>query len=362
VWQIADLVQAWRQWVLAQEQWQPHVYEPYRPVAVDLVAFWRPRLKGWAGKFFHQMAQRAIRGIGFGLVVEVGRVGDQRIPLLRNILRADPAATSPRQIQRQILAAVGRSLGDHEVVVHDAGISIAEMQAAGVKRYVVRLPLNSTARRHQLPARKRKGRPPEYGEIVRPLPRKYKGRSLPATPPDQEVTFEFQGRTIRARGWFHLVRSDQKAAEAQETFTIWVFTDPLYQEPLALGTNLDAHPKTILCLYLDRWPVEQVPLGAKQLLGLERQFVFAPASCQRLPELALLAANILTYLAAVLPPVSSGFWDRHPRRTPGRLRRLLGQIGFPEDHPLAGQIREKRSVTAHLPKGILAHRRQKAAP
>ena len=31
------------------------------------------------------------------------------------------------------------------------------------------------------------------------------------------------------------------------------------------------------------------------MLGLHRQFVFAPESCARLPELALLMANILTY-------------------------------------------------------------------
>lgn len=128
-----------------------------------------------------------------------------------------------------------------------------------------------------------------------------------------------------------------------------------------LETNLDAQPNTIFCLYLDRWPVQQVPLVAKQLLGLQRQFVFAPTSRQRLPELALLAANILTYLAAVLPPLPTGFWDRRPRRTPGWLRRALAEEGFPEECPFDGRLWEKQSVTAHLPKGVEAHRRQKAA-
>lgn len=95
--------------------------------------------------------------------------------------------------------------------------------------------------------------------------------------------------------------------------------------------------------------------------GPFRPFVFAASSRQRLPELVLLAANILTYLAAVLPPLPTGFWDRRPKRTPGRLRRVLAQAGFPEDYPLDGRIREKQAVTAHLPKGIKAHGRQKAA-
>ena len=103
--------------------------------------------------------------------------------------------------------------------------------------------------------------------------------------------------------------------EAPETFIIWVYFDPLYDKPLILGTNLrQATPLTIFCLYQDRWPVEQIPLVAKQMLGLHRQFVFAPESCHRLPELALLLANVLTYLAAVLPPMPTGFWDRRPKK------------------------------------------------
>jgi hypothetical protein len=347
--------------VLKEEQWQPNRYEGYSPVAVDLTAFRRPRLNGWAGKFFHRLANRAVKGIGFGLVVQVGCVGAQRIPLLRHILRVPRAEMSERQFQQFVLAEAGRSLGEDEVLVHDAGVSIADLQAAKVKRYVVRMALNSTARRNQLPPPQEKGRPPEYGELVRPWPRRYRGRLLPATPPDGTTSFSYEGRTIHARGWFHLVRSDQKVVADQETFTVWVFMDPLYRDPLVLGTNLNARPETIFRLYLDRWPVEQVPLVAKQLLGLERQFVFAPTSRQRLPELALLAANILTYLAAVLPPLPTGFWDREPKRTPGRLRRVLAQAGFPEDDSLTGRIRKKRAVTAHLPKGIQAHRRQKAA-
>jgi len=360
-WSIADLVQAWRSYVLSQGQWQPNSYEGYSPMAVDLTAFWRPRLKGRLSKFFHRVVGRALKGIGFGLVVQIGRVGDQRIPLLRHILRAQKAEMSESQLKRQVLAVVAPNLGEHEVLVHDAGASIADMQEAGVPRYVVRMALNCTARRNQLPPRKAKGRPPEYGKLVRPLPRTYKGRTLPATPPDVKTEFSFQGRTIRVHGWQNLVMTSQKVAAANETFTIWVFFDPLYRTPLVLGTNLTVRPETAFRLYLDRWPVEQIPLVAKQLLGLERQFVFAPASRQRLPELALLAANILTYLAAVLPPLPTGFWDRQPKRSPGRLRRVLAQTGFPEDYPLEGRIRKKQSVTAHLPKGIEVHRRRKTA-
>jgi hypothetical protein len=102
-------------------------------------------------------------------------------------------------------------------------------------------------------------------------------------------------------------------------------------------------------------------LAGKQMLGGARQFVFAPESCQRLPELNLLAGAMVTYLAATLPAVPTGFWDRNPKPTPGRLRRLLARVPFPKSCPLPERLREKASVFDHLPKGILGHRRTKQA-
>ena len=90
------------------------------------------------------------------------------------------------------------------------------------------------------------------------------------------------------------------------------------------------------------------------MLGDYRQFVHAPESVQRLTELALLAGSILSFLAATFPPLPSGFWDQHPKATPGRFRRMLIGKPFPKDAPLSGQLREKHSVTDHLPKGFLA--------
>ena len=75
--------------------------------------------------------------------------------------------------------------------------------------------------------------------------------------------------------------------------------------------------------------------------------------------LAMLAGNLLSYVAACSQPVATGFWDRCARPTCGRLRRMLARLSF-SDLPLrAGQFRKKDSPTAHLPKGVAAHRRQK---
>jgi len=69
-------------------------------------------------------------------------------------------------------------------------------------------------------------------------------------------------------------------------------------------------------LYHDRWPVEQVPLAAKQMRGAARAFVHAPETCQRLPEVALLAGAIPSYAAATSPAIPTGFWDRTAALSP----------------------------------------------
>lgn len=195
---------------------------------------------------------------------------------------------------------------------------------------------------------------------MRPLARSHKDKQIPATEPDFTDEVKGQGRVIAVKGWHNLILPGVVPGPDNETFDIYVFEDPLYTEALVLATTLRLSPATSYSLYQDRWPVEQVPLAAKQMIGAHRQFVFAYQSCQRLPELAMLAGGILTYLAAVLPPIPTGFWDSHPKSTPGRLRRLLAKADFPKDYPFLPQLRKKRSVTEHLPKGVAAHRRTKA--
>lgn len=281
VWSITELVLRWRAIVEREGRWQPREYNGYRPLAVDITAFWRPQLKWWPGKFFYRLANRAIKGVGFGVVTQVGQVDGQRIPLLKRIIRVKRPEMSEADLKADILRQVATYLEEKEVWVHDAGVELAQVQTADIPRYIIRLAVNVTGRRNYLPPSKERGRPAEYGQKVRPLPRQRLERMIEATPPDVSAQFQFQGRTIQVQGWHNLVRTDQKVADAAQPFTIWVFFDPLYLKPMVLGTNLDALAETVFRLYLDRWPVEQPPLVAKQMLGLHRQFVFSP--CLRSP-------------------------------------------------------------------------------
>ena len=203
---------------------------------------------------------------------------------------------------------------------------------------------------------------------MRPLARQRKGRLIQATPADRTENWTDgpadradKQVTVRAEFWDDLVLAD--APVGTPTFRCIVIHDPRYWEPLLLISPLALSGRDALGLYLDRWPVEQVPLAAKQVLGAVRQFVFGTESRQRLPELSLLAGAVLSYVAATEPAVPAGFWDRAPKPTPGRLRRALDkvdQVDLLHWPDLPAQLHKKASRTDHLPTGITAHKRQKA--
>ena len=353
VWQIAGLVGVWYGYVTALPDWRTHRYEGYVPITVDVTAFWRPTLKDCPSQHYHPAAQRALPAVIVGLVGEVGEINGQRLAVPRAIERVHPKDPREARLWEDLLRHVSKTLAADEIVVVDAGVKIQALQSAGLERYVVRLATNATARRNYLPAHTR-GKPPTYGARVRPLSRRYKTNTLAATEPDERTTWHLDGRVIQVSIWRHLVLPTAKPNPANPTFDIYVFDDPAFKKPWVLATSVALTFESVHALYTDRWPVEQIPLSAKQMVGAHRQFVHNAESVQRLPELAVLAGSLLSFLAATLPPTPTGFWDRRPTRTPGRLRRLLIGRPFPKDAPLPGQLREKHSATAHLPKGFAA--------
>src|SRR5438552_5727882 len=327
-WAIQPLVSAWQHLVQQEGRWHAHSYEGFRPVACDLVGFFRPRLSGCLGKHYQSGADKALPAIVFAVVAAVGAVGKVRLPLVRLLLRAAPSDRSEAARQRRALTQAGTALQPDEVLVVDAGFGVAALLTGGVPRFVARVARNFTARRNGLPAYKGRGRCPVYGERVRPLPRTHKGKTLAATSPDATAQWVLAGRTIQAQVWENLVLST--AQPGAPAFRCAVIHDPRYQEPWVLVTNLPVSASALWCLYRDRWPIEQLPLAAKQMLGAHRAFVFGGESRHRLPELVLLAGNVLTYVAATTTVIATGFWDRCCHPTCGRLRRVLLRVDFSE--------------------------------
>jgi len=361
VWQTALLIELWRRHVEGLPEWKQHEYEGYKPVVADVTAFWRPTLKNCPSKHYHPAAGRALPAVIFGVVGKVGEINGQRIALPQAFERVHPKDPSEARLWRDILKIIDKTLCADEIVVVDAGVKVRDLQKAGVERYVVRLANNFTARRNVLPEYCGAGRPPMYGELVRPLARMYKGKALTATASDEIHSWDEDGHSLRAEIWRNLVLPDGAPHAHNQTFDVYAIYDPSFATPWLLATPVVLKPISVRNIYKNRWPVEQIPLSAKQMIGSHRQFVHAEETIQRLPELALIAGSILSFLAATMPATPTGFWDRKPKRTPGRFRRTLAGQAFPKVANLSGRLRKKNSVTAHLPKGCLAQTTKNAS-
>lgn len=362
VWQTAVILRLWQAQIEGLPGWQVHRHEGYRAVAVDVTAFWRPALRNCPSKHYHPAANRALPAVIFGVAGVVGEVGNQRLACPLVFERVHPKDTRESHLWKDLLRWIKRHLATDDVAVMDAGVKLADMQAAGVECYVLRLATNFTARRNYPAPYSGRGRIPIYGERIRPLERCYRGKPIAASVPDRIETWAENDVTMRAEIWEDVILPSVVPGSNAKPFRVYAIYDPAYATPWLLATALKLKAATVKAMYQDRWPVEQIPLAAKQMVGAHRQFVHANESIQRLPELALLAGSILSYLAATSPLAPTGFWDRQPKRTPGRFRRMLMGKPFPQSYPLPGQIRKKASVTEHLPKGILAHKQKTTAP
>ena len=360
-WQTAVVLRLWQEQIEGLPGWQAHRHEGYRAITVDITAFWRPALRNCPSKHYHPAANRALPAVIFGVIGEVGQIGGQRLACPLAFERVHPKDPRESRLWQDLLRWARRHLAADDIAVMDAGVKLADVQNAGLEHYLLRLATNFTARRNQPLPYGGKGRKPVYGEKIRPLERSYKGKAIPASSPDRVETWTEDDVEMRAEIWEDLILPGVTPGTQAKTFRVYAIYDPAYTTPWLLATPIHLKAATVKAMYQDRWPVEQIPLSAKQMVGAHRQFVHADESIQRLPELALLAGSILSYLAATAPVAPTGFWDRQPRRTPGRFRRMLMGKPFPQSYPLPGQIRKKASVTEHLPKGILAHRRKLTA-
>lgn len=182
-WRCSELLGAWQQAVEKEGRWQAHSHGGYRPVAGDLVGFFRPRLRGCPTKHYASAAGKALPAIVLGVLVRVGSVHKQRIALPCAFGRARAQDQSEADLQRRLLEQARLMLAEEEALVLDRGFSVAQAQKAGVARLVVRGPKNFAARRGYLPEYKGHGRRPTYGDAVRPLARQRKGKVIAATTP-----------------------------------------------------------------------------------------------------------------------------------------------------------------------------------
>ena len=219
---MEELISRWREWVLKQQKWEVREYEGWHAVSCDVVVFPRLKLKGWVAKLYRGTFGRAVKAVGFGVIVDVGNYEGERVPLLRQIIRCKNVEDSEAQLKADLLKAGGKAIGDKGVFVHDAGVTVKEVQQVGIERYIIRMAKNCVARWSYLPENAHGNR--LYGERIRPLARSRNGKETASTnDPSEETEFEHDGHTIRVKRWCDVVTTDAKVADKAKRFDIWVF-------------------------------------------------------------------------------------------------------------------------------------------
>src|SRR6266568_673704 len=146
-WESAALLAHWHDLVVAEGQWQPHCHGGYRPVAADLVGFFRPRLKDCPTCHYSSQAGKALPAIPFGMLARIGSVGGQRRPLPVRLLRTAPDDPSEAALQARLVREAATILADDEALLVDGGFPPSLLLSAGLTRFVGRVPKNFTARR-----------------------------------------------------------------------------------------------------------------------------------------------------------------------------------------------------------------------
>ena len=147
-----------------------------------------------------------------------------------------------------------------DVLVADRQVTIKQLALAGIEQFVVRAPIDCTARPKAVAPYSGRGRHPKQGSIVRPLPRRYRGKTIASTEPNRREQFLYQGPTLQGEFWDELV-----VAGCALVFCCCVIRDPRYKAPWVLLTSLAVPGESLGRLYRDRWPIEQIPLWAKQI-------------------------------------------------------------------------------------------------
>ena len=180
-----------------EKAFRAHQYGGYRPVACDLVGFFRPRLQDCSTKHYSSAAGKAFPDIPLGIAARVGTVGTQRLAVPCLLVRGESTDTSETALQTRLLQRANEQLADDEALVCDRGFPLRQLQTVGIQRYVVRAPVNFTARRAALPAYRGKGRKPVRGALVQAPPADLQGphHCCDATGPPRDLAAPYWSNT-----------------------------------------------------------------------------------------------------------------------------------------------------------------------
>src|SRR5262249_27911938 len=102
-WHAAQLLEAWGHLIQEEQAFHAHQYGGYRPVACDLVGFFRPRLQDCPTKHDSSAAGKALPAIPLGIAARIGTVGTQRLAVPCLLVRSEATDTSEVDLHGRLL-------------------------------------------------------------------------------------------------------------------------------------------------------------------------------------------------------------------------------------------------------------------
>jgi len=365
---LMEMTTTLHKYLTKQPYFETTTIQGYSIVPVDFVAYQRPTAKSIQTKSYSSKHGKAIPAIPFGVVATQGVVRGQRVAIPRGISFPDTNKNDVIEQKKHIYEEIVRCTTNKDIVVCDAGFSLADAISVGVINPVIRLATNKTfgATQGKIPERRsNRGKAPtkHKAEIVRPLARKHKDHLIEATPPSYTTEFTNNDECIiKIEVWenvyfleSHLDNLNEECKEKLRSIPLVVIAvyHPDYENPILLGTPMqEITPENLYRTYTNRWPIEGIPQVGKRILsgGGGRHFTHCRNSNFRIPVFSMLVGVILKVMAAHSPPVSTGFWDKKPKPTFGRLLKQLKKVGI----QLSTKLFKKKSQTKHLPIGFEA--------
>ena len=230
-WHAAQLLEAWEQLVREEQAFHAHQYGGYRPVACDLVGFFRPRLQDCSTKHYSSTAGKALPAIPLGIAARVGTVGTQRLAVPCLLVRGEPTDTSETDLQTRLLQRANERLAATKRWSAIGDSPSASSRPPGFNAMSSALP--STLRRGGRPSPRIKGRGanPSAVRLSAPSHARTRGAPLPrhprtATKPGSSVSGPPPCRCTRRFGttWYAPMRNRARQPSAPYSSMIRVLT------------------------------------------------------------------------------------------------------------------------------------------
>ena len=120
---MKELIERLQEIVRAEGKWEQMRVQGYSIVSVDFTAYRRAAVKKLKAKAYNSDANRAVSAVPIGMIASVGKVNEQRVALLKNVVLTDLSVNDSAAHKIQLYKETAKLLEEDELAVLDAGLN-----------------------------------------------------------------------------------------------------------------------------------------------------------------------------------------------------------------------------------------------